>query len=70
MVAVTLGSTLSSMILKKINIADGTVALLTIILLQFVLASLARKSDKIEKLINSEPHFIILSWSISTRCYA
>ena len=49
MVAVTLGSTLSSMILKKINIADGTVALLTIILLQFVLASLARKSEKIEK---------------------
>lgn len=55
MVAVTLGSTLSSMILKKINIADGTVALLTIILLQFVLASLARKSKKIEKIINSEP---------------
>lgn len=54
-VAVTLGSTLSSMILKKINIADGTVALLTIILLQFVLASLARKSKKIEKIINSEP---------------
>lgn len=50
MVAVTLGSTLSSMILKKINIADGTVALLTIILLQFVLASLARKSEKIEKI--------------------
>lgn len=55
MVAVTLGSTLSSMILKKINIADGAVALLTIILLQFVLASLARKSEKIEKIINSEP---------------
>ncbi|WP_395092517.1 DUF421 domain-containing protein [Vaginella massiliensis] len=54
-VAVTLGSTLSSMILKKNNIVDGTVALSTIILLQFVLASLARKSKKIEKIINSEP---------------
>jgi uncharacterized membrane protein YcaP (DUF421 family) len=54
-VTVTLGSTLSSMILAKVTIADGCVALLVIIILQFLLAYAARKSHKMEKIINSSP---------------
>lgn len=54
-VTVTLGSTLSSMILAKVTIAEGTVALLVIIILQYALAWLAKQSDTMEKAINSEP---------------
>src|SRR5690606_16347197 len=54
-VTVTLGSTLSSMILAKTTLTEGTVALLVIIALQFLLAWSAKKSRKMEWLINSEP---------------
>ncbi len=54
-VTVTLGSTLSSMILMKVTIAEGVVALLVIILLQYALAWLAKQSDMMEKVINSVP---------------
>ncbi|WP_231465117.1 DUF421 domain-containing protein [Pedobacter sp. Leaf132] len=54
-VTVTLGSTLSSMILAKVTIAEGLVALLIIILLQYALAWTARKSAAAEAIINSSP---------------
>lgn len=54
-VTVTLGSTLSSMILGKTVIVDGAVALAIIIGLQFLLAYMAMKSKPLEKLINSKP---------------
>lgn len=54
-VSVTLGSTLSSMILKKVTVAEGCVALIVIIALQFLLAYFAKKSKVMEKVINSSP---------------
>lgn len=54
-VTVTLGSTLSSMILGKVTLAEGCVALVVIIALQYFLAWTARKSPSMEKLINSSP---------------
>jgi uncharacterized membrane protein YcaP (DUF421 family) len=54
-VTVTLGSTLSSMILAKVTIAEGSVALLVIIGLQYLLAWLAKSSSIMEKVINSSP---------------
>ena len=54
-VAVSLGSTLSSMMLAKVTIAEGSVALIIIIALQFLLAWLAVRSEKLEKVINSKP---------------
>lgn len=54
-VTVTLGSTLSSMILAKVALADGAVALIVIIALQYLLAYGAKKSKKLEKIINCEP---------------
>lgn len=54
-VTVTLGSTLSSMILAKVTITEGCTALFVIIALQFLLAYLAKSSHKMEKVINSSP---------------
>jgi len=54
-VTVTLGSTLSSMILAKVTIADGSIALLVIIILQYLLAFFAKKSKRMEKIINDSP---------------
>lgn len=57
-VSVTLGSTLSSMILAKVSIAEGAVALAIIILLQYTLAWMARESKPLEKVINSSPTMV------------
>ncbi|RZK41048.1 MAG: DUF421 domain-containing protein [Pedobacter sp.] len=54
-VTITLGSILSSMILKKTTLAEGAVALVIIILLQYIIAFAAKKSSKIETLVNSKP---------------
>lgn len=54
-VTVTLGSTLSSMILAKVTLAEGAVALIVIIILQYALAWLAKESPIMEKAINSSP---------------
>jgi uncharacterized membrane protein YcaP (DUF421 family) len=54
-VTVTLGSTLSSMILAKISLAEGTAALLIMIVLQYLLAWTARSSKTMEKIINCSP---------------
>jgi len=54
-VSVTLGSTLSSMMLMKVTISEGCVALMIIILLQYLLAFFAKKSKTMEKAINSTP---------------
>jgi len=54
-VTVTLGSTLSSMILGKTTVAEGLVAIIIIILLQYALAWLANKSQTAENVINSSP---------------
>lgn len=54
-VTVTLGSTLSSMMLGKTTIAEGAVALIIIIALQYLLAYGAKHSKPIEKIVNSRP---------------
>lgn len=54
-VTVTLGSTLSSMILAKVTLAEGSAALAIIIILQYALAWAARSNKTIEHLINSTP---------------
>jgi uncharacterized membrane protein YcaP (DUF421 family) len=54
-VTVTLGSTLSSMILGKSTLTEGAVALMVIILLQYLLAYAAKNSKPLEKIINSKP---------------
>jgi len=57
-VSVTLGSTLSSMILMKVTVSEGCAALMVIILLQYLLAFLAKKSKTMEKAINSTPSLL------------
>ena len=57
-VTVTLGSTLSSMILAKVTLAEGAGALAIIILLQYVLAWTAKESKVLEKAINSSPTLV------------
>ena len=57
-VTVTLGSTLSSMILAKVTLAEGAVALIVIIALQYFLAWTARESKTMEKVINSSPTLV------------
>ena len=54
-VTITLGSTLSSMILAQVPIAEGALALLTILILQFLIAKMAKESQVMEKVINSSP---------------
>lgn len=54
-VTVTLGSTLSSMILAKVTITEGLLALAIIILLQYLLAWTAKEIKSTEKVINSSP---------------
>lgn len=54
-VTVTLGSTLSSMILGKTTLAEGAVALMVIIALQYLLAFGAKHSTSVEKVVNSKP---------------
>jgi uncharacterized membrane protein YcaP (DUF421 family) len=57
-VTVTLGSTLSSMILAKVTLAEGAVALVVIIAMQYMLAWSARESKTLEKVINSSPTMV------------
>ncbi|WP_432708324.1 DUF421 domain-containing protein [Pedobacter sp.] len=57
-VTITLGSTLSSMILGKVTLAEGAVALAVIIILQYLLALTARESKTMEKIINSSPTIV------------
>jgi len=57
-VTVTLGSTLSSMILGKVTLAEGAVALAIIIILQYFLAWSAKESKVLEKVINSSPTIV------------
>jgi len=54
-VTVTLGSTLSSMILGKTVLLDGAIALAIIIAMQYLLAFIAMKLKPVEKIINSKP---------------
>lgn len=62
-VAVTLGSTLSSMILAKTPILEGLLAVSIIIGLQYLLAKLARESQTLEGLINSRPTLLFYNGS-------
>ena len=57
-VSVTLGSTLSSMILAKVPLAEGAGALAVIILLQYLLAWGVKESKVLEKAINSSPTLV------------
>ena len=65
-VSVTLGSTLSSMMLMKVTISEGCVALVIIILLQYLLAFLAKKSKTMEKAINSSPSLLFYNGDFMT----
>lgn len=57
-VAVTLGSTLSSMMLAKSPLVEGAAALIIIIAIQYVLALAAKKSHTMEKIINPPPSLL------------
>jgi uncharacterized membrane protein YcaP (DUF421 family) len=57
-VTVTLGSILSSMVLVKVTLAEGAVALVVIICLQYLLAWTTTKSKTLEKVINSSPTMV------------
>ena len=57
-VTVTLGSTLSSMILFKVTIAEGTIALIIIVLMQYMMAWLSKSSNVLEKIINCNPSLL------------
>lgn len=57
-VTVTLGSTLSSMILAKVTLAEGTVALVIIVVMQYALAWLAGSNKSLETVINSKPSLL------------
>ncbi|MBE9601945.1 DUF421 domain-containing protein [Pedobacter sp. MC2016-24] len=57
-VTVTLGSTLSSMVLGKVTLAEGAAALAIIIGLQYILAWTAKESSTLEKIINSSPTMV------------
>lgn len=57
-VTVTLGSTLSSMILMKVPLLDGAVALAVIIALQYFLAYGAKKNKVLEDIINDKPSLL------------
>ncbi|MFD1604483.1 DUF421 domain-containing protein [Flavobacterium artemisiae] len=57
-VSIALGSTLSDIMLATIPIAEGSVVLLLIILLQYIFAWLARSSTQVEKIINTEPRIV------------
>ena len=54
-VTVALGSILSFTILAEVSLAEGTVALIMIIIMQYTLAWTAKRSKTLEKVINSEP---------------
>jgi len=54
-VSITLGSTLSSMMLGKTPLVEGALVLMLMIALQYLIAFTARKSKTMEKLINSKP---------------
>jgi uncharacterized membrane protein YcaP (DUF421 family) len=69
-VTVTLGSILSSMILRKVPLAEGAVALALIILLQYLLAFGAKNSKKLEKVINSEPTLLYYNGSFLNQAMA
>ncbi|MGQ2984168.1 DUF421 domain-containing protein [Flavobacterium sp.] len=57
-VTVTLGSTLSSMILAKVTLTEGAVALTIIVIMQYALAWLAASNKGLEKAINSKPSLL------------
>lgn len=57
-VSIALGSTLSDIMLATIPFAEGVIVLLLIILLQYIFAWLARSSNQMEKIINTEPRTV------------
>jgi uncharacterized membrane protein YcaP (DUF421 family) len=57
-VTVALGSTLAYMMLAMVSLAEGTIVLFLIILMQYVFAWGARCSRTMEKLINSVPTLV------------
>ncbi|WP_144281727.1 DUF421 domain-containing protein [Chryseobacterium echinoideorum] len=55
-VTVALGSTLATVLLsKEVSLADGILALVMLISLQYLLAYLSLRSNKVSKLISSDP---------------
>lgn len=63
-VTVALGSTLATVILNKsVALADGVLALFLLIILQFFISRLAKKSDVVEKVIKTEPRLLYFQGS-------
>lgn len=62
-VTITLGSTLASMMLGKSTVAEGAIALLIMICLQFLLAYVAKESKVMEKVLNSTPTLLYYNGS-------
>lgn len=59
-VTVALGSTLATVVLSKgVALAEGVLAFVVLIGLQYVLAWLGRRSERIEALIKSEPALLL-----------
>ena len=54
-VTVTLGSTLSFMVLTQVSIAEGSTALLIVILLQYIIAWSAKSKKVAEKILKATP---------------
>ena len=57
-VTIALGSTMAYMMLAKVPLAEGTLVLALIILMQYIFAWAARSSKKMEDLINAVPILI------------
>jgi len=57
-VTVTMGSTLSSMLLAKVPVLEGILALLILISLQYLVAATAQKFKFFEKAVNSSPTIV------------
>ncbi|RYZ41446.1 MAG: DUF421 domain-containing protein [Sphingobacteriales bacterium] len=62
-VVIALGSTLAEMMLLQIPMINGVVALVIILAFQFGLAWLARRSKKIEDVINANPTLLYIDGS-------
>ena len=68
LITVALGSTLSSVITAKdVALADGILALGLLILLQFAVAKLTIRSDKVRKLVEAKPRLLFLHGEYMTQ---
>lgn len=59
-VTIALGSTLASVLLSKdVPLAEGVLAFVVLVVLQYLLAWLGSRSDRVQRLIKSEPALLL-----------